>query len=119
MGTAWNRLGGLTALAMVGLGAQPGHSSSPKGDPVSAAVAQAANLTPLEFDLFEHHLIVVRGAIGQLEQLKLLIDTGSNPTVVDRRVAKKLSGSVQGSKSVAFGQRSQMLTTVLPDIRLG
>jgi predicted aspartyl protease len=119
MGATWNRLGGLIALAMVGLGGEPGHSSSSKGNPVCATAAQAANLSPLEFELFEHHLIVVRGAIGPLERLKLLIDTGSNPTVVDRRVAKKLSGSVQGSESVAFGQKSQTLTTVLPDIRLG
>jgi predicted aspartyl protease len=121
MGTTWTRLGGLTALAMVGLGAQPGHPSDLKGDPVSATAtaAQAANLSPLEFELFEHYQIVARGAIGPLGRLKFLIDTGSNPSVVDRRVAKKLSGSVQGSESVAFGQRSQILTTVVPDIRLG
>ena len=119
MGATWNRLGGLTALAMVGLGAQPGHPLGLKGDPLSAAAAQAANLSLLEFELFEHYQIVARGAMGPLERLKFLIDTGSNPTVVDRRLAKKLSGSVQGRDSVAFGQKSQILTTVVPDIRLG
>jgi hypothetical protein len=39
--------------------------------------------------------------------------------MVDRRVAKKLGVDVQESEIVAFGDRSRVLTTVLPNIRLG
>ena len=75
--------------------------------------------TPLKFELREGYQIVVPGAIGALERLNLLIDTGSIPGMVDRSVAKKLGVDVQESEIVAFGERSRVLTTVLPNIRLG
>lgn len=79
----------------------------------------AANSASMKFDLLERHLIVVRGAIGHLEGLKLLIDTGAIPSMIDRRVAKKLALEVQESEFIAFGQKVHVATTVLPDIRLG
>jgi Aspartyl protease len=116
----WNRFGGLTLLvAMAGFSAQPRSALSQESGAVVAAPLPAATLEPLRFELLEHHLIVVRGSIGPLDGLKLLIDTGSIPTMVDRRVAKKLAVAVQGSKIIAFGQKSDSLTTVLPSIRLG
>ena len=81
--------------------------------------SSAANLVPVKFDLLERHLVVVRGGIGPLEGLRLLIDTGAIPSVVDQKVAKKLGVDVQESEFVTFGQKTRVLTTVLPDIRLG
>ena len=75
--------------------------------------------TPVSFDLRERYQIVVRGAVAGLEGLNLLIDTGSVPSMVDRRVAKKLGLDVQQFGIVAFGQKSRALTTVLPSILLG
>ena len=42
------------------------------------------------FDLVEQHLIVAKGSIAGLRGLNLLIDTGTTPSVVDKRVAKRL-----------------------------
>ena len=42
------------------------------------------------FDLLEQHLLVAKGSIGGLHNLHLLIDTGSIPSVVDEKVARKL-----------------------------
>lgn len=75
--------------------------------------------TLLKFDLREQYQIVVPGAVGALERLNLLIDTGSIPSMVDLRVAKKLGLDVHESEIVAFGQKSRDRTTVLPSIRLG
>jgi hypothetical protein len=75
--------------------------------------------TPLKFELREQYQIVVPGAIGLLKRLNLLIDTGSIPSMVDRRVAKKLGLDVRESEIVAFGKKSHVLTTVLPSIILG
>jgi predicted aspartyl protease len=97
MSITGNLLGGLClGLSLVGLGAQP-----------------------LKFELLERHLIIVRGAIGPLEGLKLLIDTGAIPSVVDPRVAKKLALTVGQAEIVAFGKKSRGETMVLPNIRLG
>lgn len=109
-----NGFGGLSlCLTLAGLGAQTLPLLSPE------AGTQAPNLTPLKFELLERHLIVVRGAIGPLEGLKLLIDTGAIPSMVDRRVAKKLALLAQESEIVVFGQKNRSLTTVLPNIRVG
>lgn len=89
----------------VGGGAQPG--SAPGG------------ADSLKFDLVDQHLIVVRGAIGPLEGLRLLIDTGSIPSVVDRRIAKRLALSLQSFEFVSFGQKSRAMRAALPEIRLG
>src|SRR2546422_6993471 len=68
----------------------------------------------------ERYQAVVHGAIGALEHLNLLVDTGSIPSMVDRRVTKKLGVDVQESEivAVAFGQKSRVLTTVLPNVGL-
>jgi len=74
---------------------------------------------PLKFELMDRHQIVVRGAIGPLDGLRLLIDTGAIPSMVDRKIAKKLAVNVEGSEFVSFGKSSRVESTVLPDIRLG
>lgn len=124
MRTICNTFGGLALCLMVAeLGAQSGPTVSPEAGLVSAMAKQAPNFAPvgaeLKFELLEQHLIVVRGGIGPLEGLRLLIDTGSLPSMVDRRVAKKLALDFHASEFVAFGQKSHVLTAVVPNIRLG
>ena len=124
MRTICNTFGGVALCLMVAeLAAQSGPTVSPEAGSVSATAKQAPNVAPfqvpLKFELLEQHLIVVRGGIGPLEGLRLLIDTGSLPSMVDRRVAKKLALDFQASEFVAFGQKSHALTAVLPNIRLG
>ena len=106
-----NSFGGLGLwLTIAGFGA-PFHP---------APAAQAVNPNSLKFELRERHQIVVRGAIGPLDGLRLLIDTGSTPSMVDRKIAKKLALPVQTSEFfVSFGQRRRTLTAVLPSIHLG
>ena len=90
---------------------------------VSPAVAIDAGSSPavtvVKFELLDRHLIVLRGSIGRLEGLKLLIDTGSIPSVVDQRIAKKLTLQLEESAFVAFGQKSRTHRAVLPNIRIG
>ena len=81
--------------------------------------AQAVNVNSLKFELLEQHQIIVRGGIGPLDGLKLLIDTGSTPSMVDRKVARKLALPVEASEFESFGQRVRGQTAVLPIIRLG
>ncbi len=73
----------------------------------------------LNFDLLDKHLVVVHGAIGPLKDLRLLIDTGANPTMIDRRLAKKLALRVEAADFIAFGQKKRVATAVLPDVRIG
>jgi hypothetical protein len=73
----------------------------------------------LKFDLLENHLVVVHGGIGAVEGLRLLVDTGANPSMVDRRVAKRLGLHPEESEFVVFGHKTRVARAVLPDMRLG
>lgn len=44
----------------------------------------------VRFDLYQDYLIVARGSAGPLKGLNFVLDTGANPTVLDRRLARKL-----------------------------
>jgi len=54
-------------------------------------IALAANdRQEITFKLYRGYTIIVQGSIGALRNCNLLIDTGAVPSVLDRRVAKKL-----------------------------
>jgi predicted aspartyl protease len=67
----------------------------------------------LKFDLYRDYLIVARGSVGPLKNLNFLVDTGANPTVLDRSLTQKLNleetpasisvldGSVRAGEAVA------------------
>jgi len=44
----------------------------------------------VHFRLYRNYLIVVQGSLGLLDRLNFLVDTGTNPTALDRKIAKKL-----------------------------
>ena len=76
--------------------------------------------TEVPFDLYQRHLVVTKGAIGPLNGLNLLIDTGTIPSVVDSRIARKLrlqTGPAQ--LGVAFGQQVSIQSAVLNGIDIG
>ena len=75
---------------------------------LTAVVLAAWNLVPrvalaahnpneIPFKLYRSYAIVVRGSIGGVRNLNFLIDTGSVPSVLDRRIAQKmhLTGTVE------------------------
>jgi predicted aspartyl protease len=84
-----------------------------------ASAAGEEGSTLLKFELRQRHQVIVSGAIGALNGLRFLIDTGSNPSMVDKRIARKLGLVVQEGHFVAFGKKSRVLTAALPDIRVG
>jgi len=86
---------------------------------VGGLAARAAEIAPLKFQLVRSHLVIVHGGIGRLEGLNFLIDTGAMPTMVDRKVAKKLALDAREMEFIAFGQKTRVATAVLPEIRLG
>jgi Aspartyl protease len=71
------------------------------------------------FALYQHHLIVTKGSIGPLNGLSLLIDTGTIPSMVDSRIARKLHLQAEPSMLVAFGQRVAIQSTILNGFRIG
>jgi hypothetical protein len=73
----------------------------------------------MPFELFQQHLVVIKGAIGPLTGLNLLIDTGTIPSVVDGRLAKKLRLQTVSSTLVAFGRQVPIESAVVEGFQLG
>jgi len=85
---------------------------------VSPTAAPRGHLE-LPFKLYTNHVIVVRGSLGELGQLNFLIDTGANPSAVDRRIAKKLGLTGEVGKLGLFNQNVEVERVVLPSLQLG
>jgi len=69
--------------------------------------------------LVNDYMVIVRGSVGGLEKRNLLIDTGANPTVITRELAKKLhlSGSTEQLQAVGLNMNSQVVS--LPSLQVG
>jgi len=88
---------------------------------VSTTPLRSAEATAeVPFELYQHHLVVAKGAIGQLNNLSLLIDTGTIPSGLDQRIARKLHLQTEPAALVAFGQRVPVTGAILADgFRIG
>jgi hypothetical protein len=73
----------------------------------------------LPFQLVQQHLIVSKGSIGGLQGLNLLIDTGTIPSMLDKRIAGKLRLHAEPSVLAAFGQTVQINSLALAGLRIG
>jgi predicted aspartyl protease len=81
--------------------------------PSSAAPAE------VPFTLFQQNLVVTKGSIGPLQGLNLLIDTGTIPSIIDARLAKKLGLQPTASRLTAFGQEVPIQAAVVDGIEIG
>jgi predicted aspartyl protease len=73
----------------------------------------------VSFELYQRHLIVVKGSVGGLEGLSLLIDTGSIPSVLDDRIARRLNVHTEPSVLVAFGRAVPMRHATVDKFQVG
>jgi predicted aspartyl protease len=74
---------------------------------------------PLRFDLYRDYLIVARGAAGSQKDLFFLLDTGTNPTVLDQRVADKLHLQQSAGVLAGINGRVQTALATLPSLQFG
>jgi len=73
----------------------------------------------LKFRLGDGYQVIAHGAIGRLDRLNLLIDTGSIPSMVDGRIAKALGVEITEAESVVFDHKIRVLSTTLSNVRVG
>jgi predicted aspartyl protease len=73
----------------------------------------------LRFGLYHDYLIVARGAVGSQKGLNFLVDTGTNPSVLDRRVAQKLHLQERPSILAGINGRVQAGQATVPSLQFG
>jgi predicted aspartyl protease len=73
----------------------------------------------LRFDLYRGYLVVARGSVGPIKGLNFLVDTGTSPAVLDRKVAQRLHlEETPGSLAVLDGSVAAARATAT-SVRLG
>jgi predicted aspartyl protease len=83
------------------------------------SLQSAGTIAEVPFQLYQRHLVVTKGSIGPLNGLDLLIDTGTIPSVVDRRIARKLRLQTEPSRLVAFGQQAAIQSATIDGFKIG
>jgi predicted aspartyl protease len=73
----------------------------------------------IPFKAYQGYLIVVDGRIGNLEHQNLLLDTGSNPTMIDRSVSAKLGLQGTSRDLSLFNKSVSSENVTLPDLQCG
>jgi len=71
------------------------------------------------FKLYHGYVIVVDGRIGNLDHQNLLLDTGTNPSIIDKNLSTKL-GLRGTTRGISLFQQNMMSESVtLPDLEFG
>ena len=73
----------------------------------------------IPFQTYRDYLIVVQGSLGDTRRLNFIIDTGTNPSVVDSRIAQKLHMAGVVGKLVVHDQVVDAQQAVLPSVQIG
>jgi hypothetical protein len=77
-------------------------------------------ITEVPFELYQRHLVVTKGSIGRLNNINLLIDTGTIPSAVDSRIARKLRLQTESALLDAFGQQvASQSAPIVDGFRIG
>ena len=83
-----------------------------------ATRASTGTIAEVPFELYQH-FVVTKGSIGGLNGRNLLIDTGTIPSMVDTRIARKLNLQAEPSLLVAFGQQVRIQSATLDGFQIG
>jgi predicted aspartyl protease len=79
----------------------------------------SGNAIELPIQLYRDYVVVVEGAIGNLEQLAFIVDTGAYPSVIDQKIAIAL-GLKESDGEVEMVNRSvQTKLATLPLVAVG
>ena len=92
---------------------------------IALAVAMAIPVTAqsqeerVPFELRHEFLIVVKGSIGKLANLSFVVDTGATHTMLDERIADKLSLKRQSGEILNFDRKAKMEWADVAELQIG
>jgi hypothetical protein len=87
------------------------------GDP--SVRASQRLVTQIPFKAYRTYFIVVDGRIGTLDHQNFLLDTGSNPSLIDRNLVAKLELESTTGDLSAFNKSVASESVTLPDLQFG
>ena len=108
----------LPALAGLALVANQMHANDIPPQVVTPTAGQLTGTIP--FDLYQGYFMVAHGSVGPLKNLNFFLDTGTSPTILDSRVAKRLDLNTEQPTIIAvLGGRAQGNEVDVPSLELG
>lgn len=78
-----------------------------------------AATTKVGFELYRDYLIVVQGSVGSVKGLHLLLDTGTSPSILDQRIARRLHLEIAPAEVAIVNGNVQAGSSTVPSIELG
>lgn len=106
-----------SALCIALLGSFSSSSRCPGGTwPKTDSVEKLAEI---HFELYNDHLIIVKGTIGSIENVNIILDTGKSPTAISKETAEQLN--LRGNtESLLFSNgKIEVQSVILPRICIG
>jgi len=89
----------------------------------SAQVSQAESPVRLSVKIpirvYWGYLVVIEGSIGDIHKLNFLVDTGAYPSVIDRKIARRLGLPEQPSRVNLSNKSVQTSLAVVPSLLIG
>ena len=73
----------------------------------------------IPFRLYNGNLIVVKATIGTIRNVNMILDTGTNPSIISKELASQLKISGRSESLETLNGTSQVKSLILPDIQLG
>jgi predicted aspartyl protease len=80
---------------------------------------ESADAIEVPFKLYNDHLIVVKGTLGTLKDVNILLDTGKSPTAVSTKVASKLQLRGHRESMLLSNGAIDVESVVLPRFEFG
>ncbi len=71
------------------------------------------------FRLYNGNLIVVKATIGKIRNVNMILDTGTNPSIISKELASQLKISERSESLETLNGTIQVKSLILPDIQLG
>jgi predicted aspartyl protease len=75
--------------------------------------------TQIPFRLYNDNLIVVKGSIGPIEEVNLILDTGTSPTMISKELADRLKLGRKTESLQTLNGTIQAESVILPRIQIG
>lgn len=73
----------------------------------------------IPFRLYNGNLIVVKATIGTVRNVNMILDTGTNPSIISKELASQLKISERSESIETLNGTIQVKSLILPDIQLG
>jgi hypothetical protein len=91
----------------------------PTLSPAETVGLQADKSREISFQLVSGYLVVVEGAIGDIDHLKFILDTGATRSLIDLRLAKHLGLPLGSGVVLRLDTRVPIKSALLPNLTLG